>query len=158
MVELQEDGEMNSGDQKPKARRKVRIKFTEPTLTKQSFAKDCDINQILKKWMKTGNDPRDAAKQPLFGDFYDQMDYEQSIGVVRMADEAFADLPAEVRARFGNDPNELLEYMHVPGNEDEKIALGLIEAPVVVAPTAETETTPTAEGGEPPIAGGNDAT
>jgi len=40
--------------------------------------------------------------------------------------QSFRELPAEIRNRFRNDPEELLRFTENPQNRDEAIKLGLI--------------------------------
>lgn len=91
---------------------------------KQSFAAECDINNILKKYVKTGLLPI-VAKSPSFDDFSDVVDYQSAMNVVLSAQGAFAELPSKVRARFGNDPANFMSFMANPDNADEAISLGL---------------------------------
>lgn len=104
----------------------------EPSLTKQSFSDECDINVIMARFEKTGVLTSENAQSPRYGDFSDVIDYDESLRVVMEAEEAFMALPAKVRARFQNDPSEIIEFVRDPANLQEAVSLGLIE-PVVAA-------------------------
>ncbi|QXP08116.1 MAG: internal scaffolding protein [Arizlama microvirus] len=104
----------------------------EPSLTKQSFSQECDINVIMARFEKTGILSSENAQTPRYGDFSDVIDYDESLRVVMEADEAFMSLPAKVRARFENDPSQLIEFVRDPANVDEAVSLGLME-PVIAA-------------------------
>lgn len=99
------------------------------SMTKQCFKEECDINNIVKRYMDTGilGDPFDTRK-PVFGDFSDVPDFHEAQGVIAKAFEQFADLPAEVRDRFANNPAQLMEFLDNPANRDEAIKLGLVSS------------------------------
>ena len=48
---------------------RVQLVNDEPSLTKQSFQNECNINSIMKKWEKTGLLPHSRSSQPRYGDF-----------------------------------------------------------------------------------------
>lgn len=107
------------------------------SMTKQEFAADCDINNIVKNFMKTGQLPL-SQRMPNYGDFTSALDFQSSLHVVIRAQEQFASLPADVRKRFANDPAEFLAFINDPENSQEAIKLGLaIEA--VPEPTPEPQ-------------------
>lgn len=91
----------------------------------QQFKDECDINEIVRRFGLTGQMPEDV-RVPVSGDFTDVMDYESAMLAVRKADEAFMELPAEVRARFHNDPQELMVFVEDGRNLPEAEKLGLI--------------------------------
>lgn len=101
--------------------------FEGPGRTKQSFRDECDINTILRKYVKSGflSHVRDNPGQ--YGDFSDVDDYHTALNKICEANEGFLTLPSELRSRFSNDPSELIAFLANPDNRDEAIALGLIE-------------------------------
>jgi len=98
-----------------------------PSMTKQSFVKECDLNNIMKQF--NPREQREIMSQQAQGGAYtdlpDPSDYQESIHVLQAASEAFAGLPALVRRRFDNDPAEFLEFLQDPANQDEAIKMGL---------------------------------
>lgn len=105
----------------------------DPGLTDQSQKDDCDINRIMARYRETGYlvDPmHPGTRQPLFGDFTEIPDYQGALEVISAADAAFASLPANVRDRFGNNPQQIFDFLSDENNRDEAIALGLIDKPV----------------------------
>ncbi|QKI28939.1 VP3 [Kummerowia striata gokushovirus] len=100
------------------------------SLTKQSFRDECDINNIMRRYEATGTIDHINRRQPQYGDFSDVSSYQEAIDIVTRAEELFSELPARVRDRFNNDPNNLLEFMADPNNKDEAMELGLIAKPV----------------------------
>lgn len=101
--------------------------FTPPSMTKQSHVAECDINNILKQYKLTGIVRHISAKaeQGTYADLPDNIDFQESLNVVKRSEAAFATLPAAVRSRFNNDPAQFLEFMADPANQDEAIKLGL---------------------------------
>lgn len=100
----------------------------EPSLTQQSFAEDCDINEIVRRFGLTGEMPSDF-RSPVSGDFTGITDFHSAMNAVMNAQEAFMELPAEMRARFSNDPQQLLAFVGDEKNRDEAIKLGLVPPP-----------------------------
>lgn len=98
----------------------------EPTMTQQQFADDCDINNIMAKYEKTGQVTHLSNKQGVYGDFSDITDYQDMLHRVAAAQESFQTLPAKTRQRFQNDPGELISFLQDRKNYDEAISLGLI--------------------------------
>jgi phage internal scaffolding protein len=95
--------------------------------TKSDMAKDCDINQIMKKFKATGELPRMVEANPAYGDFSDIPPYQEALERVRFAEQQFAGLPAAVRKRFGNDPAEFLAAASDPRSGPLLLELGLAE-------------------------------
>lgn len=102
-----------------------------PSMTKQSFKDECDINNIMRRYEATGVVQHLAAGSPQFGDFMSHMDFQASMNAVIEAENMFAALPARIRDRFGNDPAQLLEFLGNEKNKEEAIALGLVNPPPV---------------------------
>lgn len=108
---------------------KVAIHFDpkkEPSKTQQQFQKECDINEIMRKYLKTGEITHMAPYQGKYADLSEAPDYHQAMTTVVKAQQAFDVLPAELRARFDNDPGKLLEFVHDDKNYDEAAKLGLV--------------------------------
>lgn len=55
--------------------RKHALKFTDPSLAKPSFADECDINNIVERFTRTGVLPEQRGN-PQYGDAPDQTMYE----------------------------------------------------------------------------------
>lgn len=97
----------------------------ELSMTKQSFKEECDINNIIKEFGVTGIARHIRENEGLFIDLPDALDFQESLNLVAKAQEAFAALPAQVRARFQNDAQAFLEFTADPSNQEEMIKLGL---------------------------------
>lgn len=96
------------------------------SLAQQNFAPDCDINNIVATFTRTGDLPA-APMSPRFGDFTGICDFHSALNQVLAAQEAFMELPASLRARFGNDPQNLILFLDDPSNREEAEALGLVD-------------------------------
>ena len=98
----------------------------EPSLAQQHFKEECDINTILQKFSITGILP-EAPLSPRYGDFTGIGDYHTALNRVIAAQEEFDALPAQIRARFENDPAKLIEFLENEMNRPEAEELGLVE-------------------------------
>lgn len=94
--------------------------------TQQHFAEDADINTIVRRFNLTGELPTDF-RSPQYGDFTGVSDYQTALDSVIAADNEFMRLPAEVRERFNNDPQQLLDFVSDSKNRDEAAKLGLLK-------------------------------
>lgn len=99
----------------------------EPSLTQQQFKDECDVNNILKRYQTTGEISHLAKTRGVYADFSSVEDYHTSLNKINNAEEAFFQLPAEIRDRFANDPAKLLEFVKNEKNYDEGVKLGLFE-------------------------------
>lgn len=97
--------------------------------TQQQFAEETDINVIVERFGLTGQLPENF-RAPVSGDFTGVTDYQSALNAVIAADAEFMSLPANVRERFQNDPQRLLEFVGDDKNRDEAIQLGLVPKPV----------------------------
>jgi len=98
----------------------------EPSLAQQHFKEECDINTILQKFNITGILP-EAPLSPRYGDFSGIGDYHSAMIRVLAAKTEFESLPAQIRARFQNDPALLIEFLQDENNRPEAEELGLVE-------------------------------
>jgi len=98
----------------------------EPSLAQQHFKEECDINTILQKFNITGMLPQ-STLSPRYGDFSGIGDYHTALNRVLAAQDEFEALPAQIRARFNNDPAQLIEFLQDENNRPEAEDLGLVE-------------------------------
>lgn len=101
------------------------LKCLDPTRTKQSDAEAADINFIVKRFNLTGELPTNV-RMPQYGDFTGISDYHSAMNAIRQADEAFGMMPAELRARFDNDPEKFVNFVANPANRAEAEKMGLV--------------------------------
>lgn len=122
-------------------RARVRKVFTQPSRTKQSFASECDINLIMKRFSKVqGSEYLSKYNGYVggqFGDFSTVTDYRSAIEQVRSAEDVFMRIPAQIRRQFGDDAATFLDFVQNPANKEELIKMGLVKVPVV--PSVEQE-------------------
>lgn len=102
----------------------------EPTLTQQQFKDETDINNILRQFNVTGLLP-ESPLSPRYGDFTGIVDYQSALNAVIAAEDGFMTLPADIRASFGNDPEQLINFLDDPANKDQAIKLGLIDGKLI---------------------------
>lgn len=88
-----------------------------PSLTRQEFAEECDINTLMAKYEKTGIVPANMnTATPQFLDVSDIPDLRQSMDILNNATAAFMSLPAIVRRDFDNDAMRFVEFAQDPKN------------------------------------------
>jgi len=103
------------------------------SLAQQQFKEECDINTIMQKFAVTGMLP-DQPLTPRYGDFTGINDYHTALNQVIAAEDEFMSLPANIRARFENDPAQLIEFLNNEENKEEAVKLGLINKPIEELP------------------------
>lgn len=96
----------------------------EPSLTKQSFKDECDINKILRRFQTTGAIAHAHANQAYY-DEIPELDYLEAMNITTKANQMFESLPSSLRAKFENKPEYYLAFVQDPDNEAELIKLGL---------------------------------
>ncbi|AXL15302.1 internal scaffolding protein [Microviridae sp.] len=110
---------------RPHKQRKYGIKFDPSTsMTKQSFRDECDINKIMAKFQRTGAIDHFAKHAPQYGDAT-AIELQDALNVVANANTMFEELPATIRKKFENDPQQFLDFVQDEGNAAEMIELGL---------------------------------
>ncbi|UOK21008.1 internal scaffolding protein [Chifec microvirus UA13_24] len=127
---------------------KTRLKktFTKPTMAQQQFKDECDINSIIKRYKTTGylTDPlKPPTRRPSFGDFTEVPSFHEAQTFIAEAYEEFMALPAALRKKFDNDPAALVSWLNDEANQEEAIALGLVEKPAPIQPSRPDETVKT---------------
>lgn len=121
----------------------------EPSMTKQSFKDEADLNRIMRKYLTTGVLPIMRHRiGAAYGEFADVEDYFACQVKLKNAEEAFMLLPSAVRSACRNEPGLLLELLQDPARRGEAVKLGLVEEPEVPAPAPAA-----APAGVPPAGG-----
>lgn len=115
-------------------------------LTKQEFKEETDINVLLRRFAITGKLPENV-RMPVYGDFEQIDDFHTAANAIATAREAFDQMPAEIRDRFGHDPQKFVDFCLDERNLGEARALGLVppaelEAGASTAQPAPTPATP----------------
>lgn len=92
--------------------------------TKQSEKDNCDINNIISRYNATGLMPV-SPLPPTYGDFTGIDDYQTALHVLMDAQDAFFNLPADIRKKFDNDPEQFVEFVTDPKNLESVVDMGL---------------------------------
>jgi len=101
----------------------------EPSRTQQQFKDQTNVNNIMKKYLKTGTITHLNTSSGQYGDFSTLTDYQKSLQTVIDANNSFNQLSSEIRKKFGNNPQLLINFLADPKNREEAIDLGLITKP-----------------------------
>lgn len=101
--------------------------------TRQEFKDDCDINNILKQFRRSGMITHRNEYKGQYGEFL-AMDFHEAMNFVLETEEMFMTVPAQIRSRFNNDPAEFVDFVTNPQNQEEIYSMGLAERPVREAP------------------------
>lgn len=125
-------------------KQRVQIQFQGQGRTKQSFKDECDINNIMDRFLKTGILEFTQQNQPRYGDSTG-LEYQDAMLIVANAKSLFNSLPPQLRDRFENDPALFLDFVNDDKNRAEALEMGLLK-PEAAAVAAEVPS-PT-----PPIA------
>jgi phage internal scaffolding protein len=94
-------------------------------ITEQAHKKECDVNLIIRKYDRTGLISHISKIEGVFGNM-SGIDFKTAQDKIINAQNMFNQLPAEIRKRFENSPEGLLEFMDNSENRAEAIELGLI--------------------------------
>lgn len=93
--------------------------------TKSSFKAECDINNILRKFQKTGAIEHMNKHEPEYG-FATSLTFIEAMQTVDQAKQMFADLPSSLRKKFNYKPEAYLDFVQNPENLPEMAELGLL--------------------------------
>lgn len=97
-------------------------------MVQEHFVDSADVNKIMDRHLRTGvlqGPGIPSARNPMFvelsGDTYHEM-----LNKVQAVQGKFAGLPAKVRKRFANNPEQLIRFCEDSNNLEEAIKLGLV--------------------------------
>jgi len=105
----------------------VRIQFS-GTGAKQSFKDECDINNILKRFTKTGAIEHLNKHQPRYGVISGE-NFLDAQNTIAQAKSMFNELPAATRRAFDNEPERFLDFVSDEANHPKLHELGLTHSP-----------------------------
>jgi phage internal scaffolding protein len=128
-----------------------------PSLTRQEFADECDVNKLMAQYEKTGILPTPVnGREPRYLDVSDVPDLASALSMLHAATEAFMSLPAIVRRDFDNDPQKFISFAENSENIPKLREWGLSppeptppapqEVRVVAMPELEPEPAPKKKG------------
>lgn len=126
----------------------------EPSLTRQEFKDECDINTLMQKYDAhvIGGPGNLQAREPMYFDFADMpQDLLGYLNFIKDAEAQFMSLPAIVRKEFDNSAVDFVAYASDPGNLDQMREWGL--APPA-KPQEEPAPSPAAPAPAPPESSG----
>ena len=108
-------------------RNRVTLECPEDVITEQHHKDACSISQILSMYDKNGLITHVNRSKAQYGDFTQVNEYQESLNMVIRAQDAFSELPSDIRKRFQNDPGQFFEFATNPDNQEEMVKLGLAE-------------------------------
>lgn len=97
----------------------------EPSRTRQEFAAEADINNLMAQYEKSGILPTVNRAPPEYLDVSNVPDFQTALDFVHKATEAFMTIPAAARALFENSPANFIMFAENPDNLDQMRAWGL---------------------------------
>jgi len=123
-----------------------------PSMTKQSFKAECDVNNIIKAFKQTGmiSHINEKAAAGMYLDLPEGLELQEALNTVAAAEAAFMSLPSKIRDRFANDPGQFLNFLHDPKNEAEARELGLLNPLPSTPPPPPTSSESSTDQAPPP--------
>jgi len=128
---------------------KIKVSLTfdkEKDRTQQEFADECDINNIMSRYMKTGVMEFVNKHAPQYEDTTG-WEFQQAMETVANGQSLFAAMPAKLRDQFKNDPATFLEFINDPNNARKAAEMGLLSPEAsdrVLNPPPKEKTSPEA--------------
>ena len=110
-------------------------------LTEQNHKDETDINNIVRKYNKTGLIDHLNQFEKQYGDMTGY-DYQDAMNTVAAANTMFEGLPSAIRNKFDNDPAKFINFVDDEANADKLVEMGLAKPKV---------STPVDEGSKEPV-------
>nr|QJB19227.1 MAG: internal scaffolding protein [Microvirus sp.] len=129
--------------------------YTEgPSLTRQEFMAECDINTIMAQYDGYLSDPMRSVRQPMYVDLASMPDnLVDAMAILNEARDAFYRLPAVVRRDFDNDPVLWADFASDPANVAQMREWGMAAPEKVPEPPMKVEITNPPESSPEPAKG-----
>lgn len=105
----------------------VQADLSGPSMTRQEFTEECDINMIMARYEKGGVFAFNTKNDGIYYDFVGMPDLAGAMQDMIQAEEAFMRLPAIVRKEFDNDPLRFVEFAQDGNNVAKMREWGLAE-------------------------------
>lgn len=119
----------------------------------QHHKEACDVNNILKKYQRTGAIEHRNEHRGEYG-FVPSTTFQEAMETVAKAQSMYEELPATIRQQF-EGPGRFLEYVQDPNNAENLVKMGLATSTDDIAsktpqkdPT-DLQLKPSKEGGSP---------
>jgi len=110
--------------------------------TQQHFVDEVNVNNIVKKYQKTGVVSHVKRVEAKYGDFSRLGDYAENMAIVAQAKQAFEQLPATIRAKVDNDPQKFYDWLKDSKNWEEAEKLGFLTISETGTPVSQPATPP----------------
>lgn len=121
-----------------KSPRRVQVDFSKaPSRAKQEFKKECDINNILAKFRRTGAITHLRRHAPQFG-IANGVTFAEAARVVAEGNSMYTELPSHIKSQF-KGPQDFLEFVSNPENEDKVRELFGVDPAEVIAEKEESD-------------------
>jgi phosphotransferase system IIB component len=109
-------------------RRPISTVNDEPTMTKQALADNANINKLIKKHGITHVVQNMSNLEVLYGEIT-SYDLQEAMQMNIDAQEAFMEVPSEVRKKFGNDAGAFIDFATNPENISQMREWGMAPPP-----------------------------
>lgn len=93
------------------------IKLNTDNKVQQQFKDECNVGNIVERFVRTGVPPR-IGRKPMFLDLTQVGDFTEMLNHVTAVNQEFMMLPAKTRSEFKNDPAELLKFLDTLGDKE----------------------------------------
>lgn len=94
------------------------------SLTQQGQAEEADINTIVRRFGISQQLPVNV-RAPILEDFDEVFDFQSAMLAIKSAEASFMSMPASIRASFGNDPQEFVNFCSIEENLPALRSMGL---------------------------------
>lgn len=105
------------------------LTFTEPSLTKPQFAKECDLHTIIDRFMRTGQLPASSPRPTIDDATGSPGSFDELMQNAVAVQQSFDALPADERAKFDNDPAVWLQALQESEKQENKDEQDKIKPP-----------------------------
>lgn len=102
----------------------------EKCLVEQHHTDDTLVQNILKKYDQTGIWYHTNQMRATYQDNTIFNEYQDMFDKIKAADEHFANIPAEIRAKFDNDTGKYLEFVNNDDNIEAMYEMGILQRPI----------------------------
>lgn len=97
-----------------------------PSMTNAELGFECDINNIVNGYTHTSFAKSDFSSK-VGGLKFSPEDYQNAVYELAKAKSLFEELPSQLRQKFHNRPEEMLQFISDSKNTEECIKLGLMK-------------------------------
>nr|UXQ88065.1 MAG: internal scaffolding protein [Microvirus sp.] len=91
-------------------RKRVRTINNQPSMTEQTHARECDINNIIKKFTETGILPTNQYENGQYG-FAPEIDFKTALDLVKNTQREYDELDPTEKALFGHNSDNYADFL-----------------------------------------------